>query len=201
MKRPIKPFVVEVRKGQKKGDEPAQMAQPKPAPKPGPRNASGDDALRRAQDILFAPSPAPAAAVPPARTGRILASLDEPTPPVEVEAPARKRGRPPGSLNKPKSEAKAPAGPPKRRGRPPKNPRQPLRQIDPTAIQAPTAPSLEPFAASTAPAHLPRKLQQLLGLESGQIAKQVGRVPAGERWKRRLRGPARLAFERRHTKA
>ena len=106
MKRPIKPFVVEVRKGQKKGDEPAQTSQPKPAPKPGPRNASGDDALRRAQAMLFspspAPSPAPAEVTPPGRTGRILASLDEPTAPVVADAPARKRGRPPGSLNKPK---------------------------------------------------------------------------------------------------
>jgi len=204
MKRPIKPFVVEVRKGQKKGDEPVQTSQPKPAPKPGPRNASGDDALRRAQAMLFspspAPSPAPAEVTPPGRTGRILASLDEPTPPVVADAPARKRGRPPGSLNKPKSEAKAPAGAPKRRGRPPKNPPQPLRQIDPVPAQAPTNPAFEPRAAGPAPARLPRKLQQLIGLETDQLAEQVARIPAGERWKRRLRGPARLAFERRHTK-
>jgi hypothetical protein len=252
MKRPIKPFVVEVRKGQKRSGTPEFMPKPDKIPE--------DDAVRRAEALLFAPQPSPDSDDGPAagRTGRILESIpapgtEEASSPLEEEALPRRRGRPPGSKNKLKSEAAA-AKPARRRGRPPRIPEGSVRQVAvtpeltsaaleaiarvqpppmpamPVRVASPTprydapvkrkrgrprkidlanpAPATRPAGAtppglSVAPSagspSLPLLLRAALEAGAGQqeaIPAALTRTRAGERWKRRLRGAALRAFER-----
>ena len=128
MKRPIKPFVVEVRKGQKTQTKKAPVVELPPLAlfEEQPRE---NDALRRAEAALFgvfAAKPDPSA--PSSRSGRILETIPEEAPSVEApQIEGKRRGRPPGSRNKPKEggpepvviAADAPTAP-KRRGRPPR---------------------------------------------------------------------------------
>ena len=123
MKRPIKPFVVEVRKGNKNQQKKTPVTDLLPimslAEKP-----QEDSALKRAGAALFKTAPKPDEAEPTGRSGRILESIPVGTEPVaEPVVETRRRGRPPGSRNKPRAfEAEKPeaAAVPKRRGRPPK---------------------------------------------------------------------------------
>ncbi len=128
MKRPIKPFVVEVRKGQKTQTKKAPVVELPPLAlfEEQPRE---NDALRRAEAALFgvfAAKPDPSASS--SRSGRILETLPDEAPSVEApQIEGKRRGRPPGSRNKPKEggpepvaiAADAPTAP-KRRGRPPR---------------------------------------------------------------------------------
>jgi hypothetical protein len=122
MKRPIKPFVVEVRKGQKSPKKKSLPADLPPVDlfEEQPR---GNDALRRAEAALFGAAPK-ADLTGSGRSGRILETIPDEAP--SVEAPpieTKRRGRPPGSRNKAKEieevSQEAPAAP-KRRGRPPR---------------------------------------------------------------------------------
>ena len=128
MKRPIKPFVVEVRKGQKAQVKKAPLVElpPRALFEEQPRE---NDALRRAEAALFGGFAAKSdSSAPSSRSGRILESIpDEAPAPEEPVIEGKRRGRPPGSRNKPKETGDAPAsiaqeGPlaPKRRGRPPR---------------------------------------------------------------------------------
>ncbi len=100
MKRAARPFVVEVRRGQKK--TPFLDLESIP-------DASRDDSLRRAEAALFEgrateSTPARGESNEPAR--RILQNLAEVNPlevRLEEEPPAPRRGRKPGSKNKPKT--------------------------------------------------------------------------------------------------
>ena len=128
MKRPIKPFVVEVRKGQKAQVKKAPLVELPPLAlfEEQPRE---NDALRRAEAALFgvfAAKPDPTASS--SRSGRILESIPDEAPMVEApQIEGKRRGRPPGSRNKPKEDGLEPAAiaadaplAPKRRGRPPR---------------------------------------------------------------------------------
>ena len=260
MKRPIKPFVVEVRKGQKRPGTPEFM--------PKPEKPSEDDAMRRAEAMLFAPQAAPATddGLAGSRTGRILESIADPAPEPaildDLEPTMRRRGRPPGSKNKQKPAPVA-SMPAKRRGRPPRNPEGSVRQVAVTpeltnaALEAiarvQPAPTLAMPARSTGPAprfeppvkrqrgrprkvavaaaagvlphsaedpaqaiapayasrlsghigNLPFVLRAALEAGAGQqeaIPAALMRMRAGERWKRRLRGAALRAFERKNQR-
>ena len=98
MKRGTRPFIVEVRRGQKRT-----------TPTEGEEDSSPlrNEALRRAEVALFGAPPAepsearlePVSPPPPPR--RILASLTEPEPEVPLFAePERRRGRKPGKVQK-----------------------------------------------------------------------------------------------------
>ena len=246
MKRPIKPFVVEVRKGQKKPNTPENWARTDD-------RTPEDDSLRRAEAALFGPSTSPEQSGAPGRSGRILETISDAEPvavlPVE-ETPAGRRGRPPGSKNKPKPVDEKNAFP-KRRGRPPRIAEGQVRQVpvtpeltnaalesiarakapvpvsplpqgrsavvpvkrprgrprktelDGTPILRPAAPAPVHAAPVSAAVNLPRAIRHAVegaGADQGSIAGRLRRPRAGEGWKRRLRGMALNAFERRHRK-
>jgi hypothetical protein len=136
MRRDPRPFVVEVRRGQKK--TPAA-----PVPAPVQDRGFDDDLMRRAEEALFgkpavvqAPDPeagpADPAAGDPKQPRRILEAIvpeaEEAEVPVLPE-PVR-RGRKPGSKNRPKEtlEAEAPVAK-RRRGRPRKHPDSEVRSV------------------------------------------------------------------------
>jgi len=168
MKRPIKPFVVEVRKGQKAQTKKAPVVELPPMAlfEEQPRE---NDALRRAEAALFgvfAAKPDPSA--PSNRSGRILESIPDEAP--VVESPlieGKRRGRPPGSRNKPKEGGAEPVAPaqdastaapaaPKRRGRPPRVLEGSVRKVELTPELASAA--LESIAkASVIRAPLPTR--------------------------------------------
>jgi hypothetical protein len=164
MKRPIKPFVVEVRKGQKTQKKKSQAVELPPIGlfDEQPRES---DALRRAEAALFgvfAAKPDPSGSS--SRSGRILESIPDEEP--QVEPPlieGKRRGRPPGSRNKPRdagseSVAAAEAAPaaPKRRGRPPRVLEGSVRKVELTPELANAA--LESIAkASVTRAPLPTR--------------------------------------------
>ena len=122
MKRPIKPFVVEVRKGSKTQKKtpvtdllPVELLEEKPR---------DNGALKHAEAVLFKPAPTVEETGLSNRSGRILESIPVGEEPVEEPfMETRRRGRPPGARNKPKdieSASSQPSESPKRRGRPPK---------------------------------------------------------------------------------
>ena len=126
MKRPIKPFVVEVRKGSKnpKKKTPVTDLLPLDMLEEKPRE---NGVLKRAEAALFKAAPKVEESGAASRSGRILESIavgeqKAEEPPIEI----KRRGRPPGSRNKPRElqaarpEAAEAAVAPKRRGRPPK---------------------------------------------------------------------------------
>ena len=186
MKRPIKPFVVEVRKGQK-----SQKKFPAAPETPSfdlfeeqPRES---DALRRAEAALFGLTARPDASGASSRSGRILESIpEEATPPVEATPiiEGKRRGRPPGSRNKPKDqdETTVTAEPqtPKRRGRPPRIAEGAVRKVELTPELASAA--LESIArAGVARAPLPTRpgagprmapVKQPRGPKRGKIGKE-----------------------------
>ena len=123
MKRPIKPFVVEVRKGNKNQPKKTPVTDLLPLMSMA-ETPQENNALKRAGAALFKAAPKADEAEPTGRSGRILESIPVGTEPVaEPVVETRRRGRPPGSRNKPREfEAEKPeaAAAPKRRGRPPK---------------------------------------------------------------------------------
>ena len=201
MKRPIKPFVVEVKKGAKtKAPETETLKTQEQKPL----------AHQLAERKLFAVAPAQNKTERPA--GRILESLDIAPPAALVlpDEPARKRGRPKGSRNKPKIEA-GPPPIPKKRGRPRRIPEGEVRQVPvtpdlATALLArigetappPPQPSLQVPPAPQAAPTLTNPLESLIS--AAKAGATLRRLRAGEKWKRRLRGAARDAFERRHAR-
>lgn len=128
MRRDHRPFVVEVRRGQKKGLT-------VPAPSPAPEASPADDMMRRAEAALFGRTEETkpgASEVRPLPARRILEVLPAETAATEtprvVEPP--RRGRKPGSRNRPKSMPFAePAQERRRRGRPPKSPEGKVRSV------------------------------------------------------------------------
>jgi hypothetical protein len=184
MKRPIKPFVVEVRKGQKSQKKTA-VAPELPTfilPEEQPRES---DALRRAEAALFGGSGAKAADPSGGanRSGRILETISDEapagatpaagTPAAEAQAvDGKRRGRPPGSRNKPKDPAAAEAPPameahPRRRGRPPRI-AESVRKVELTPELASAA--LESIArASVARAPLPTRPSPRARLAAGPV--------------------------------
>lgn len=119
MRREKRPFVVEVKRGQKR---PATTADPDFV-------EVKQDTQRRAEEALFgAPSADSQSSEPAAPPRRILEAVAaEPEPIPEIEAP--RRGRKPGSRNKDKSEAIVVSGEKRRRGRPPRNPESLVRKV------------------------------------------------------------------------
>ena len=164
MKRPIKPFVVEVRKGQKAQTKKAPVVELPPMAlfEEQPRE---NDALRRAEAALFgvfAAKPDPSA--PSNRSGRILETIPDEAPSVEApQIEGKRRGRPPGSRNKPKEGGSEPVAiaadaptAPKRRGRPPRVLEGSVRKVELTPELASAA--LESIAkASVIRAPLPTR--------------------------------------------
>ena len=139
MKRPIKPFVVEVRKGQKTQKK-SPSAPELPTFELFEEQPRESDALRRAEAALFGGSGPRPDASGPGRSGRILETIPEDEPPAPLEAlpvEGKRRGRPPGSRNKPKdiseasstATAEAPAVP-RRRGRPPRIAEGMVRKVE-----------------------------------------------------------------------
>jgi hypothetical protein len=123
MKRPIKPFVVEVRKGSKnqKKKTPVTDLLPIDMLEEKPRE---NGVLKRAEAALFKAVPKAEESGAASRSGRILESIAVAA--QQAEEPVvetKRRGRPPGSRNKPREfKAAKPEGAEgqKRRGRPPK---------------------------------------------------------------------------------
>ena len=168
MKRPIKPFVVEVRKGLKSPKKKTSSADLPPLEffEEQPRES---DALRRAEAALFGVFAAkPDTSSTSGRSGRILETIPDEAPPhVAPPAEGKRRGRPPGSLNKPKDMSRerakervdaadqAPTAP-KRRGRPPRVLEGAVRKVELTPELANAA--LESIAkASVTRAPLPTR--------------------------------------------
>ncbi len=100
MKRELKPFVVEVKRGKRRSPFGARVEM---------LNAKPSEASRRADLALFAASssePVLSKSLATEALGRILPSLIEVTPEPDVvrdEIAPRRRGRKPGSKNKPKA--------------------------------------------------------------------------------------------------
>jgi hypothetical protein len=195
MKRPTKPFIVEVRKGAK-SKSPQEALSKDQSPQPA--------AHALAERKLFQ-SPALRPAKPERPEGRrILQSLDLSAPePLLIEEPPRRRGRPPGSRNKVGTERLAPAIP-RKRGRPRRIPEGEVRQVPLTSDLASdllarlgltATTQAEQPAAEAPPAQPARAVPSPLAPATATEGLRMG-----ERWKRRLRGPARKAFERRHAK-
>ena len=151
MRRETRPFVVEVRRGQKK-------SQPVPVPAPMSEPASDDDVMRRAEAALFgraepsgdAQDPSGQPFSPPRRI--LEAIVPEPATAetaafIEPEPEPKRRGRKPGSKNRPKEAVEADSAPKRRRGRPRKNAEGAVRSVEVTPELANAA--LEIMAKST----------------------------------------------------
>jgi hypothetical protein len=170
MKRPIKPFVVEVRKGQKVQTKKTPVVDllPMGLADEQPRES---DALRRAELALFGGAPKSDMAGSSGRSGRILESIpeeDEAQAPVEAATTeTKRRGRPPGSRNKPReiveAAVEAPAEP-RRRGRPPRNLEGVVRKVELTPELASAA------LASIAKARVARPLAPIMSAKAERVA-------------------------------
>ena len=108
MKRPIKPFVVEVRKGQKSQKKSAPVLET-PVFGLSEEQPRENDALRRAEAALFGGFSAKTNDPSANRSGRILETIadEEPIPEASPAVEGKRRGRPPGSRNKPKDFTQA----------------------------------------------------------------------------------------------
>ena len=177
MRREPRPFVVEVRRGQKK-PQPTPPASPMP---PSYEAMPDDEMMRRAEAALFgrAEPPQTGPSETAAAPRRILEVVPLEQPPVLDEQPIieepKRRGRKPGSKNRPKLEMAAaaaePEGEKRRRGRPRKHPEGEVRSVAVTPelasaalqvmarAQTPPAPvspvpvgTTRPASASAAPA-------------------------------------------------
>ncbi len=201
MKRPIKPFVVEVRKGQKSPKKKSRTADLPPVDlfEEQPRE---NDALRRAEAALFGGAPK-ADLTGPGRSGRILETIPDEAPSVEATPiETKRRGRPPGSRNKAKDieevSQEAPAAP-KRRGRPPRVLEGAVRKVELTpelanaalesiakaAVVRPVVPIMSARKARTPvspakPKREPRqdKAVRILAKQQAKQAKQDARLAA-----------------------
>ena len=182
MRRPIRPFTVETKKGARRADK--TEAAPTPflelEPEPIAERKRSTPQMKAAQALFDKPAPTPAQPGAPEAGARILRSLIEPPPVLPVfddfpDEPMR-RGRKPGSKNKPREVALVSA----------RKPELPL-WLDCTANgdageqEAATAPepSRESSAILTA---APLELTSLL--RKGRIERD--QMPRGERWKARL---------------
>ena len=173
MKRPIKPFVVEVRKCQKNQKKKAPTVDLLPIGliEEQPRE---NVALRRAEETLFGAGPkSDQTAV--GRSGRILETIPDEEPSLEapvLEEPAhemKRRGRPPGSRNKVKEPEPAgteAASAPKRRGRPPRTLEGAVRKVELTPELASAA--LESIAKASV-------VRPIVPIMSAQRAKAASR--------------------------
>ena len=183
MKREVKPFVVEVKRGKRRQSFLGQ---------PDDDTATMSEATRRAELALFSgptaeATQAKASAGEPA--GRILPSLIEPPPPeVEPDDPQpRRRGRKPGSKNKPKVPA------PQLREAPPLAAAPPMPSI-PRHVVGPATEDFDgpaeapPAEARHEPATSEPRRQRLRD-RSRILARYVhGTAPVpGEAWRRRGR--------------
>lgn len=182
MRRPIRPFTVETKKGARRADK--AEAAPTPflelEPEPVAERKRSTPQMKAAQALFDKPAPASAQPGAPEAGARILRSLIEPPPVLPVfddfpEEPVR-RGRKPGSKNKPREGALASA----------KNRERPLwldfmANGDAGEHEAASAPEpdYEPPAILTV---APLNLTSLL--RKGRLARD--QLPRGERWKARL---------------
>ena len=172
MKRPIKPFVVEVRKGNKnlKKKTPVTDLLPIELFEEKPRE---NGAIKRAEAALFKPTPKVDETAASSRSGRILESIPLGEEPIDEQpAESKRRGRPPGSRNKPREFEAAkpePAEAPKRRGRPPKVVEGSVRKVELTPELASAA--LE----SIAKAAEARPLIPILPAQKGRIASSAAK--------------------------
>ena len=172
MKRPIKPFVVEVRKGAKvqKKKTPVTDLLPMELLAEKPRE---NDALKRAEEALFKPAPKADEAAASNRSGRILETIAASEQAVEEPlVEGKRRGRPPGSRNKPRELEAArpePTVAPKRRGRPPKVVEGSVRKVQLTPELASAA--LE----SIAKAAVARPLLPILPAQKGRVASSAAK--------------------------
>ena len=204
MKRDLKPFVVEVKRGKRRSQLGKQFESVG-------LDSSLSEAAKRAEIALFA-SPPPqklvAAAPPSPPVGRVLPSLIEipPTAAPEADPLPRRRGRKPGSKNKPKPAngdharaAEAPsAGRPKMSGNAaPVVMVRVTRPIDvrplppaSTTAEAVRPAMIEPATIHEAAGSAPRPVR--LRNRSSILARYVfGTEPGpGEQWKRRSRRKA-----------
>ena len=179
MKRELKPFVVEVKRGKRRSLFGAQVEM---------LNAKPSEASRRADLALFAASsnePANSKSLNAEALGRILPSLIEVTPEPDVvreDMAPRRRGRKPGSKNKPKVLRDVPAAVVEI---------APPRAIAPEGVEAASA--AEPPGARQSPFEGPPATRARLRDRSAILARYVfGTEPVpGERWKRASRKVAR----------
>lgn len=174
MRRPVRPFTVERKRGSRTGPalrEPEDAPQPtlsfEPFPSPEPPTPTFD-AARAAAEALFS-----GGARKPDVQGRILPSLIEPPPILpepEPERPTNRRGRKPGSRNKPKvlSGAQPTLTPPAAAFEEPLAAESIFAEVDP-----PPAP-----AAAAAPA------KPLVLRRRGRLAR--AELARGDRWRARL---------------
>jgi hypothetical protein len=184
MRRQIRPFTIEHKRGGRSPQpmEPQPFEVPAPSPEPAPVNATGATRWAAAEALFSAPSPAPNKPTEPepaATTGRILPSLIEPPPPApvyDVEDAPRRRGRKPGSRNKP------------REGHGPKKIDAVMRNVfDFWAREEEESPKAEVAAAAPAVhvrAPAPTPAAPLRLLRRGRVARED--LPRGQRWKARL---------------
>lgn len=188
MRRPIRPFTVETKKGARRADKPSEAA-PMPflelEPEPVAERRRATPQMKAAQALFEKPAPAPAQPGAPEAGARILRSLVEPPPilPVFDDIPdePKRRGRKPGSKNKPREGALASS-----RLASAKKPAHPLWPdfmviVDATGSVTASAPepAYEPAAISAA---APLELTSLR--RKGRLARD--QLPRGERWKARL---------------
>jgi len=183
MRRPIRPFTVETKKGARRAEKGSEVT-PTPflelEPEPVAERQRSTPQMKAAQALFDKPVPTPVQPGAPEAGARILRSLIEPQPVLPVfddfpDEPVR-RGRKPGSKNKPREGALASA---KKRGLP----TWPDFMVIIDASVAKTASALGPLyepaailAAASTELTSPRR--------AGRLARD--QLPRGERWKARL---------------
>jgi hypothetical protein len=189
MRRQIKPFTIEHKRGGRSPQpvEPLPFDIPAPPPEPAPVNSSGATRWAAAEALFSTQSPAPdkasdpepAVVRPAATTGRILPSLIEPpapTPVYDVEDAPKRRGRKPGSRNKP------------REGQGPKTIDTVMRNVFEfwtREEEEEERPETEVAAAAPAiPVLALGAVVQLRLKRRGRVAREE--LPRGQRWKARL---------------
>lgn len=194
MRRPIRPFTVETKKGARRADKAETTPTPflELEPEPVAERQRSTPQMKAAQALFDKPAPTPAQPGAPEAGARILRSLIEPPPVLPVpddfpDEPVR-RGRKPGSKNKPREIALLGS----------KKPELPLwldcianGDVGEQEAASVAEPSHEPPAILTA---APLELTSLL--RKGRIERD--QMPRGERWKARLPRFARgaSAFKR-----
>ena len=189
MKRELKPFVVEVKRGKRRLPFGGQVEI---------LNARPTEASRRADVALFAASP-----IEPTRSksrsseaiGRILPSLIEVASvpnSVREEAPLRRRGRKPGSKNKAKAPIGAGRAAPEARMTPGQNGTVPnsAKSSPDAAVVVHGRPGSSQSESEAAQARRPRLRERSAIL--ARYVFQTDLVP-GERWKRSSRKVARVS--------
>lgn len=196
MRRPLRPFTVETKKGARRADKPSQPVQaPSPflEPEPVTERRRSSPQMKAAQALFEKPEPARALPGVPEAGARILRSLIEPPPPPlifdDIADEPKRRGRKPGSKNKPRDVSLSPKtlARPESFASPKHRSKFAAFMVDGEAEQ-PEAPRAQP-APQLATLQQPADLTSLR--RNGRLSRD--QLPRGERWKARLPRYARGA--------